>query len=162
VLVGLGLRNARLTPPEKAARLLAWGVVTSILGVVLGWWLMPINKQIWTPSFTVFTAGMGMLGLGAVYYIGDVRGRRAWALPFTIYGMNAILAFVLAGVAGRLLALVRVGPDATPVLQYFYRNVLVPSITPEVNASLAYAVAFVLVFLVIMTALYLSKIFIKV
>ena len=66
VLVGLGLRNKDATPHEKAARLLFWGVVTAIAGVLLGWWLMPINKQIWTPSFTVFTAGMGMLGLGAV------------------------------------------------------------------------------------------------
>jgi predicted acyltransferase len=162
VLVGLGLRNKDATPPEKAARLLFWGVVTSILGVLLGWWLMPINKQIWTPSFTVFTAGMAMLGLGAVYYAADVRGRRLWALPFTIYGMNAILAFVLAGVAGRLLALVKVGEANTPVLSYFYRNVLEPNITPAANASLVYAIAFVLVFLAIMTVLYLLKIFIKV
>jgi predicted acyltransferase len=162
VLVGLGLRNKDATPPEKAARLLFWGVVTSILGVLLGWWLMPINKQIWTPSFTVFTAGMAMLGLGAVYYAADVRGRRLWALPFTIYGMNAIFAFVLAGVAGRLLALVKVGEADTPVLSYFYRNVLEPNITPAANASLVYAIAFVLVFLAIMTVLYLLKIFIKV
>ena len=162
VLVGLGLRKPDATPHEKAARLLAWGVITSILGVLLGWWLMPINKQIWTPSFTVFTAGMGMLGLGAVYYIADVRGRRMWALPFTIYGMNAILAFVLAGVAGRLLALVRVGEANTPLLPYLYKNVFVPAFTAEVNASLAYAIAFVLVFLVIMTVMYVLRIFIKV
>ena len=162
VLVGLGLRNKDATPSEKAARLLFWGVMTSTAGVLLGWWLMPINKQIWTPSFTVFTAGMAMLGLGAVYYAADVRGRRAWAMPFTIYGMNAILAFVLAGIAGRLLALVKVGEANTPVLSYFYRNVLVPNFAHEVNASLAYAIAFVLVFLAIMTVMYLLKIFIKV
>ncbi|MEA2710471.1 MAG: hypothetical protein QOF78_3072, partial [Phycisphaerales bacterium] len=160
VFVGVGLRNPSLTPNEKAARLLAWGVITSILGVLLGWWLMPINKQIWTPSFTVFTAGMAMLGLGAVYYIADVRGRRAWALPFTIYGMNAILAFVLAGIAGRMLALVTI--DQTPLLPYLYRNFFIPHFTPEVNASLAYAIMFVLAFLVIMSVLYVLRIFIKV
>jgi predicted acyltransferase len=162
VLVGLGLRKADATPHEKAARLLFWGVIASIAGVLLDWWLMPINKQIWTPSFTVFTAGMAMLGLGAVYYVADVRGRRAWALPFTIYGMNAILAFVLAGVAGRLLALVKVGDANTPVLTYVYRHVLVPNFAHEANASLAYAIAFVLVFLAVMTVMYLLKIFIKV
>ena len=161
VLIGLGLRNRDASPPEKAARVLYWGVVTSILGVLLDWWLMPINKQIWTPSFTVFTAGMGMLGLGAVYYIADVRGRRAWAAPFTIYGMNAILAFVLAGIAGRLLALVKVGEANTPVLDFYKAALRVPGISPEL-ASLAYAVSFVLVFLAIMTVLYRLKIFIKV
>jgi predicted acyltransferase len=160
VLVGLGLRKPDATPHEKAARLLAWGVITSILGVLLGWWLMPINKQIWTPAFTVFTAGMGMLGLGAVFYIADVRGRRAWALPFTIYGMNAILAFVLAGLAGRLLALVKI--NDTPLLPYLYKNAFVPNFTPQTNASLAYAIAFVLVFLLIMTVMYFLRIFIKV
>ena len=76
VLVGLGLRSRtrRRTRRRRGCSRGAWS--TSILGVLLGWWLMPINKQIWTPSFTVFTAGMGMLGLGAVFYVADVRGRR--------------------------------------------------------------------------------------
>jgi predicted acyltransferase len=76
--------------------------------------------------------------------------------------MNAILAFVLAGVAGRLLALVRVGEENAPLLPYLYKNVFVPNFTPETNASLAYAIAFVLVFLVIMTVMYVLRIFIKV
>ena len=76
--------------------------------------------------------------------------------------MNAILAFVLAGVAGRLLALVKVGEANTPVLSYFYQERPRPDFTHEANASLAYAIAFVLVFLAIMTVIYLLKIFIKV
>ena len=83
------------------------------LGVLLSWWLMPVNKPIWTPSFTFLTAGLGMLTLGAVFYFTDVRGRRAWAWPFKVYGMNAIAAFVLAGVIGRVGMLVKVNDPSS-------------------------------------------------
>ena len=182
VLVGLGLRKPDASPAEKAARTLAWGVFTTIAGVLLGWWLMPINKQIWTPSFTVFTAGLGMLGLGAVYYIADVRGRRAWALPFTIYGMNAIAAFVFSGILVRILNVVKVpGPEAgreVSVIEFVKLHVagamhsaetflqqhvpqLVAIDTPQ-NISLAYAIVFVCAVFVLMALMYVCRIFLKV
>ena len=36
--------------------------------------LIPLNKQLWTPSFAIYTAGLGMLGLGACFYLSDVLG----------------------------------------------------------------------------------------
>ena len=184
ILVGKGLRTPR-PAVERCASLLAWGVTVTCLGVLLSWWLMPINKQLWTPSFTVFTAGLAMLGLGAVFYVADVRGRRWWALPFTIYGMNAIAAFVLAGVASRLLSLIqwqRTGADGakeTVNLMSVARDgvangvhavndwvqALLPSMPPidtANNLSLAWAIAFVLFVLVVMSVLYVCRIFIKV
>ena len=183
ILVGLGLRNPGAAPAEKAARVLAWGVFATVLGVLLGWWLMPINKQIWTPSFTVFTAGMGMLGLGAIYYLADVRGRRAWALPFKIYGMNAIAAFVFSGLLVRIGQLIKVTDPASPTqkvpLIRFCQAQLndavhafggwvrqlsphLPVIDTPNNVSLAYALAFVLVIFILMSVMYACRIFLKV
>ena len=192
ILVGMRLRSDR-PAAERGASVMAWGVVTTCLGVLLSWWLMPINKQIWTPSFTVFTAGMGMLALGAVFYAVDVRGRRRWAIPFTIYGMNAIAAFVLSGILNRLLSLVRFHhprlklPDgSTPLvttpLDYAKTEIAYgldqastwlgefgprigmafPPIDTPNNVSLAYALAYVLLILLLMSVLYVSRIFIKV
>ncbi len=183
VLVGLRLRSDRL-PTEKGASILAWGVAVTCLGVLLSWWLMPVNKVIWTPSFTVLTVGLGMLGLGAVYYVADIRGRRAWALPFRIYGMNAILAFVLAGgVLGRISSSIDFKnprtQETTHTIPYLRGEVahgmhlagdwLVKHVqyppgvfdSPK-NVSLAEAVTFVLIILVPLTILYFSRVFVKV
>jgi len=92
IIVGLWLMRP-IPALERCAGLLAMGVPVTILGWLLNWWLMPINKNLWSPSFVVFTAGLAMLGLGFLFWTIDVRGRRRWALPFTIFGVNAIAAF---------------------------------------------------------------------
>jgi predicted acyltransferase len=142
---------------------------------------MPINKQIWTPSFTVFTAGLGMLGLGTFFWILDVRGRRRWALPLVIYGTNAIAAYVAAGLLVRIGQAVKVVHDGGKVesaitigqtaaaswvehgsawLQRL--NSHMPSIAMPQNTSLAYALLFVLIVLLLMTVLYVCRVFVKV
>ncbi|HWK89369.1 MAG TPA: heparan-alpha-glucosaminide N-acetyltransferase domain-containing protein, partial [Longimicrobium sp.] len=68
----------------------------------------PINKNLWTSSYVLFTAGMALHTLAVCYWLVDVRGRRRWAMPFAWFGMNAIFAFFLSGVMGRLLYLVKV------------------------------------------------------
>jgi predicted acyltransferase len=182
VLVGYWLRSNR-PPAEKCAGLLAIGVIVAVFGKCLDLWLMPINKQIWTPSFTVFTAGMGMLGLGTVFWFADVRGRRRWALPFTIYGMNAIAAFVFAGIVTRLGYITfrnPANPDGAriTVIKYCQTHAAdgvarlsdwlqhlsphMPNLNTPGNTALAYSIGYVLVILLLMSVLYFCKIFIKV
>jgi predicted acyltransferase len=182
ILVGYPLLATNRTNAEKCAKLLANGVVITILGVLLSWWLMPINKKIWTPSFTVFTAGMGMLTLGAVFYSVDVRGRRGWAWPFKVFGMNAIAAFILAGLIGRVATMVKVNDPSTgktvAALTFFKQHLndsvhragawwshtlpqLPPLDTPN-NVSLAYAIAFVFSVFLVLLAMYACRIFLKV
>jgi predicted acyltransferase len=181
ILVGLWLSSFR-RDVEKCAGLLAMGVFIAILGMCLHSWLMPINKKIWTPSFVVFTAGMGMLGLGAIYWLVDVNDRRRWALPFTIYGMNAIAAFVVAGIVTRIMYIIRFDDPRTQrtvSLLTFCRTEVADGVhhfaamlakfpelrgmidTPQ-NTSLAYSLAYVVLILLLMSVLYAAKIFIKV
>jgi predicted acyltransferase len=119
--IGTGTQLRSNTPPaNRAAAVLAAGVVVTLLGIALHHLLMPINKQIWTPSFTVFTAGMGMLGLGTIFYFCDVRPyqlaaglerRSLLTTPWRIFGTNAIAAFVAAGIVTRLGYLIPVDRD---------------------------------------------------
>jgi predicted acyltransferase len=180
ILVGIWLSGGR-SPLEKCAALLANGVWICILGVCLHSWLMPINKKIWTPSFVIFTAGMAMLGLGMIYWIADVRRRRAWALPFKIYGVNAIAAFVIAGIVTRIGYLVKlydwnIGKKVTLITfcqnrcadgvhrfsDWLQQSAHLPRIDTSANISLTYAIGYVLVILLIMSILYAFKILIKV
>ena len=53
---------------------------------------------------------------GQTSWLVDVKGYRAWAKPFAVYGMNAITVFVLTGLIGRITLQVRVGmADGKPV-----------------------------------------------
>jgi predicted acyltransferase len=53
----------------------------------------PMSKNLWTPSYIIFTAGLGSIVLGLFYILIDILNYRQWAFPFVIYGMNAITAY---------------------------------------------------------------------
>jgi predicted acyltransferase len=168
ILVGLWLASAR-PAVERCAGLMAWGVIVTVVGVMLNAWLMPINKQIWTTSFTVFTAGLGMLGLGVFFWVMDVRGRRRWALPLVIYGMNAIAAYVAAGLLVRIGQMVYVQRPSgkwvaviTVAKSEAAERVWGLGVSSLQNTSLAYSLMFVLVVLLLMSVLYVCRIFVKV
>jgi predicted acyltransferase len=178
ILVGYGLISARRTNVEKCASLLAKGVAVTIVGVLLSWWLMPINKRLWTPAYAVFTAGLAMLTLGLIFYLADVKGRRAWAWPFKVYGMNAIAAFVLSSVLVKSAMLIKMADGKTSLLSFCKAHLkqsvsdagawwaahlghLPPLDTPP-NQSLAYSLAFALVVFLILLVMYAFKIFLKV
>jgi predicted acyltransferase len=99
LLAGGVLRSAR-TGPEKFKVLVTWGAGGIALGAlihVLG--LCPIVKRIWTPSWTVFSAGWVTLFLAAYYFVIDLKGYRRWAYPFVVVGANSIAMYVLVHVA---------------------------------------------------------------
>jgi predicted acyltransferase len=171
ILCGLWLRSPR-PAVDRGAGLLALGVPVTILGAILGETLMPINKQIWTPSFVVFCGGLAMLGLGATFWLVDVQGRRRWAWPFVVYGMNAIAAFVAAGLLVRIGLVIKIARgDGKPpqslvtIAQDFAADLvhhLPPAFDTPQSTSLAYALLVVLVVFVPIAVLYACRIFIKV
>ena len=59
----------------------------------------PIVKRIWTPSWTVFSAGWVTLFLAGYYYVIDLKGYRRWTYPFIVVGANSIAMYVLVHVA---------------------------------------------------------------
>ena len=115
--------------------------------------VMPINKNLWTSSYSVFMAGMAMVVFGCFYWLIDCNGYRRWSQPFVVYGMNAIAMFVLSGLVARLLSL-------AGLRRPLYENVFVPLAAP-INASLLYAVANVVFFYLIAWVMYRQKIFVK-
>jgi predicted acyltransferase len=161
VFAGAWLRSAE-RPSRKAAFLALAGAAALGLGLVWDAWF-PINKNLWTSSYVVFTAGFAGIVLAGCYWLVDVRRWRLWAVPFVIYGTNAIAAFFLSGLFARVLTLVRVpdGEGTVTLKGYIFDHVFLPLASP-VNASLAYAVTFVLLWLGLMWLLYRRGIFIRV
>ena len=66
--------------------------------------LVPMVKRLWTPSFAFFSAGWVILMLMAFYWIIEVRGRKGWAFPFLVLGMNSLFIYSLGqiGIKGWL------------------------------------------------------------
>jgi predicted acyltransferase len=162
LLTGLWLRTPR-PPVEKAAGMAAAGAAAVLLGLAWGRWF-PINKALWTSSYAVFTAGAALLILAACFWLVEIRRWRRWATPFVVFGTNAIAAFVLSTFAARLLVLVKIpggGGAAVSLHRWIYTHVFAPWAAPA-NASLLFAIAYVLIWLAVMSALYRRRIFIRV
>ena len=156
VLAGYWIRGNR-SDNEKTVGLFVAGNVGLILGLM---WhqLFPINKSLWTSSYVIFTAGMACHFLAMCYWLIDVKGYRRWTTPFVIFGVNALAAFFLSGIMARLLGIIKIGD--TTLKTVIYSNAFESWLSP-INASLAFAIAFVLVWLAIMSVFYRKRIFIK-
>jgi predicted acyltransferase len=162
VLAGHWLR-ARREAYEKVAGLFVAGVACIVAGWMWNAWF-PINKALWTSSYVVFTTGMALQLLAFCYWLVDLKRIKRWALPFVIFGTNALAVFVLSGLAARMLNLWKTTRmDGRPgnAQTYIYEHLFASWLAPA-NGSLLYALLYVLIWLGLMAILYQRKIFIKV
>ncbi|HEX8720412.1 MAG TPA: heparan-alpha-glucosaminide N-acetyltransferase domain-containing protein [Pyrinomonadaceae bacterium] len=162
VLTGHLLRSRR-GPYEKVSAMFVAGAACVAAGWAWNYWF-PVNKALWTSSYVLLTAGMALQLLAVCYWLIDLKGYRRWSLPFVVYGTNALAVFFLTGLCVKLMALVKwTGANGKPTsLQPYIYDTLFASWLAPLNASLAFAVCFVLVWLGLMWLLYRRGIFIKV
>jgi len=156
VLTGQWLRTEK-TRYEKAAGMFVAGAVC----VAIGWaWnaFFPINKALWTSSYVLFTGGLALQFLSLCYWLIDIKNYRRWTRPFEVFGLNAIALYVVADVIAILLGVIKVG--GAPIGSWIYNHLFASWASPF-NASLAFAICFVLVCLALMWILYHRKIFLK-
>jgi predicted acyltransferase len=162
VLTGHLLRSRR-TPIEKVAAMFVAGAACIIVGWVWNYWF-PINKALWTSSFAVFTAGMALQLLALCYWLVDIKGYKRWALPFVVFGVNAIAVYFITDMIAILSGLITfTGANGKEESLHglVFQNLFASWASP-VNASLAFAVCFVLLALGLMTILYRRGTIIKV
>jgi predicted acyltransferase len=148
---------------ERLNGMFAIGTLGMMAGMMWNW-SFPINKSIWTSSYVVFTAGMAAVAIATIMWIVDVHQFKRWTKPFVIYGMNPMAAFVGSGVMARCIySIFKVNYDGKPIAleAAIYQGAFLSWLDP-VNASLAFALTFVLFWFGILYVLYRNKIFFKV
>lgn len=96
IWAGEQLRDEALAPGQKLARLLVVAFLCAALGLAMGETICPIVKRIWTPSWTLFSAGWTLLILAVFYLLIDVLGWHAWSMPLVVVGMNSIAVYCMS------------------------------------------------------------------
>lgn len=147
---------------SRVAALHGVGALAIMAGLVWNW-SFPINKNLWTSSYVIFTAGLAAVTLATCMWLIDIEHVRWWTKPFIIFGLNPLAAYVGEGLFSRLIyTLVRVprGGAMVPAETALYESAFASWLPPR-NASLLFAVCYVLLFLALMWGLYRRKIVIK-
>jgi predicted acyltransferase len=164
VLAGGWIASARPLV-DRTAGLFVAGSLAMVAGLMWGW-AFPINKQLWTSSYALFTAGMACAAIATCMWIVDLKGRSRWATPFVMFGVNPIVAFVGSGLMARSIYTLWKVPAADGKWQsaqaWSFRTLYASWIPDQRLASLAFAVTFVLLWLAILAFLYRRRIFLKV
>lgn len=152
------LLRTTLPATRKALLLFTLGSGFVGLGIALSP-AMPLIKKLWTPTFALVSGGIALIAFACLYALVDIRNHRAWTIPALVFGTNAILAFAFSGILTTTLNLIRIGPQN---LHAWANQHLFATWLPPRPASLAYALAIVLLNLALLTPLYRRRIFLRV
>ncbi|OEY70916.1 DUF5009 domain-containing protein [Rheinheimera salexigens] len=129
----------------------------ALFGVVAVWiaefwhYGLPINKSLWTPSFVLLSSGYCALALAACIWLCDIKRYRLWSAPFIVFGANAILFFMFAGVAARALGMISIGESS---LHSWLYNTIYQPLFGDYNGSLAFALSFLALSYILMYSCY--------
>ena len=162
VLTGQLLRSGR-GQVDITATMFVVGWAAILTGIV---WhqVFPINKNLWTSSYVVFTSGAALHTLAVCYWLIEVKQWRRWAHPAVVFGMNAIAVFVLSGLVARLLIITQwetTGGASMSLYGWIYQT-LFASWAGPLNGSLAFALGTVTFWFAMTYVLYRRRIFLKV
>jgi predicted acyltransferase len=108
--------------------------------------VFPINKKIWTSSYTVYTTGLAAITIATMIYMIEIKNiRGGLARFFDVFGKNALFVFALSAFLPRGFALVKLGDGVTP-WNWMYKKVFIHTPGAKENGSLLYAL-FIITFM---------------
>ena len=139
---------------ERLNGMFAAGALAMMLGLM--WhWSFPINKALWTSSYVLFTGGLAAVSIATIMWITDVQRVTQWTGFFVTYGLNPMAAFLGSGLMAKLIySLLKVDLGGKPVAvqAVIYRGAFASWLPPR-DASLAFAICFVLFWYAVLRAL---------
>jgi predicted acyltransferase len=160
-LTGDWLRSSR-TVLGKIAGLFIGGFGLILSGLLLHP-LFPINKQLWTSTYVLFTAGAALLFLAIFFWLIEGLRVKKWAIPFLVFGTNAITVYVGSSLMAKMMGWIRVssGGEVLSFKAFVYNHYLVPWAGYN-NGSLVFPFLLILIWIGIMIPLYRNKIYIRI
>jgi len=165
---GLGER-ARLRMRNTQKLLALAGLVGVVAGEVWGIWF-PINKNLWTSSYVLLTAGVAALALAGCSWLVDGRAKpwprwmqiATW--PWVVFGSNAIAAYVISEALVKAMIAIKIADadgDRHSLWQLSYDNGFARWGSNEWT-SLAFALTYLAICFLPIWWLWRKRIFLKV
>ena len=160
-LVGTMIKTAK-DHQDNYQRMAVLGSLLIILGWIWGF-VMPINKQLWTSSYVLFTSGIGTIMLAGMIWLIDVKHINGWTKPFIIFGANSIFLYALSGIWTKIILKIRFDLDGQFIsgYGYLYKTVFQP-MAGDINGSLLFGLFHVFMFWLILAWMFRKNIFIKI
>jgi predicted acyltransferase len=160
VMAGHILRIER-TLTQRVAWLFAAGLLLLAAGQVCNIWL-PINKKLWTSSFSLFMAGLGFVIFAGMVWLVDVRGYKRFTAPLVIMGMNAITVYMVSELLDQVFNAIHVPSGGLSVTLHAWLGGLFGAVASPYNASLLFAIAYTLLMYLVAYVMYRRGRFVRV
>jgi len=152
IMAGHILRLPRILA-ERTTWLFLTGNLLMAAGLIANIW-MPINKKLWSDSFSLFMAGLDFVMFAMMLWCVDGLGFKRFTKPLVIMGMNAITVYMASELLDEAFG-------ATGLHEWLYVHVFLAMASP-INASLLYAIAYVLLMYAIAYVMYRRGWFLRV
>jgi predicted acyltransferase len=133
------------------------GFISTIIGVVWNW-TFPLNENLWTSSFVLFTSGVGCMTLASSLFIIDILQYKKYAHFGVVYGSNAITIYVLADILALFFYRIHIGGASLNI--HFFNLFVSMGMAPKL-ASMIYALIYVVINFIPAYILHKKKIFIR-
>jgi predicted acyltransferase len=125
---------------ETLSKLLLGGF--ALIAIAFLWnYSLPINKKLWTSTFSILTIGIDLGVLACVIYIIDFLHKTRWTYFFEVFGRNPLFIYLLSEVGVILLFLIPVG--GISLYKWLYQNVF--AFTEPYIGSLLFAITWMLI-----------------
>ena len=165
VLIGFSIGQLIQKVPDQM-RLVQTILIRGAGIAAVGWlwgFIFPINKQLWTSTYVLYTGGLASFFLASFIWLIDIRGYKKLSWPFMIFGTNSIFVFIGSGLWVKTILKVKFdyNGDIISGYSYLYNTVFQP-LAGNINGSFLFALAHVLGWWLILFWLYRKKIFIKI
>ena len=165
VLIGFLVGTMIKTTNDHEDNTQRMAVLGSLL-IIIGWlwgFIFPINKQIWTSSYVLYTGGIAIILLAGLVWLVDIKKINWWTKPFVILGSNAIFLYALSSIWVKILLKITFEFEGKIIsgYSYLYKTIFQP-LAGNINGSLLFAFFHVLIFLLILTWMFRKKIYIKI
>ncbi|HMC58859.1 MAG TPA: DUF5009 domain-containing protein [Candidatus Solibacter sp.] len=161
IMAGHILRLKR-TLAERTAWLFLAGNLLIAAGLISNQWL-PINKKLWTSSFSLFMAGLDFAMFAMFLWLVDGRGYQRVVKPLAIMGMNAIVVYLASEFLDEAFGCIRWSSHGRTITlhQWLFDNLFAPLLSP-INASMLYGIVYTLVIYLFAYVMYRRHWFVRV
>jgi len=144
---------------EKIILLFVGGAFAIIAGEVWSW-SFPINKNLWTSSYVLYTSGLASIAWAILIWVMDIKKYINWGKPAIVFGSNAIIAYILLYIIGIPLTYIPISGNHG-IQELYMESLINIGLLPEL-ISLSWAVIYTALCYIPVLILYKKRIFLKI